>query len=59
MLDGTRMLTLVPKLRAATTEAERQALQNTVTATDQQIGALVYELHGLTEAEVKLVEGSV
>ena len=27
------------------------------TATDQQIDALVYELHGLTEDEIQLVEG--
>jgi hypothetical protein len=44
-------------VRAARTEAERAALQNAVTATDQQIDALVYELYGLTEDEIKLVEG--
>ena len=32
------------------------ALQNAVTATDQQIDALVYDLYGLTEDEIKLVE---
>ncbi|MBI5385234.1 MAG: hypothetical protein HZA90_11185 [Verrucomicrobia bacterium] len=42
----------------ARTEAERQTLQNAVTATDQQIDALVYELYGLTEEEIKLVEGN-
>jgi CBS domain-containing protein len=52
-----KMLGLTPKLRAATTDTERQALQNAVTATDQQIDALVYELYGLTEAEKRLVEG--
>ena len=35
---------------------QRQALQNAVTATDQQIDALVYELYGLTESEIKMVE---
>ena len=39
-------------------DAERQALQNAVTATDQQIDALVYELYGLSEAKIKLVEGT-
>jgi hypothetical protein len=39
-------------------DAERQTLQNTVTATDQQIAALVYELYGPTEDEIKLVEGT-
>ena len=51
------MLALTPKLRAATTDAERQILQNAVTAADQQIDALVYELYGLTPEEVALVEG--
>ena len=36
---------------------ERQTLQNAVTATDQQIAALVYDLYGLTAEEIKLVEG--
>ena len=58
MPDGTRMLALTPKLRATTADAERQTLQNAVTATDQQIDALVYELYGLTPEEIALVEGS-
>jgi hypothetical protein len=33
-------------------------LQNAVTAADQQIDALVYDLYGLTEKEIKLVEDS-
>ncbi len=53
-----KMLALTPKLRTARTDAERQTLQNAVAATDQQIDALVYELYGLTEEEVKLVEGN-
>jgi hypothetical protein len=44
------------KLRAATSESEKAVLQNAVTATDQQIDALVYELYGLTDDEIKLVE---
>ena len=52
-----KMLALTPKLRAAKTDAERQTLQNAVTATDQQIDALVYELYGLTPEEIALVEG--
>ncbi|MGD0261087.1 MAG: hypothetical protein ABSD29_14835 [Verrucomicrobiota bacterium] len=52
-----KMLALTPKLRAAKTDAERQTLQNAVTATDQQIDALVYELYGLTPQEIALVEG--
>ena len=53
-----KLLALTPKLRAAKTDAERQTLQNAVTATDRQIDALVYELYGLTEDEIKLVEGT-
>ena len=52
-----KMLALTPKLRAATSESEKATLQNAVTATDAQIDQLVYELYGLTEAEIKLVEG--
>ncbi|MGI8966537.1 MAG: TaqI-like C-terminal specificity domain-containing protein, partial [Limisphaerales bacterium] len=53
-----KMLVLVPKLRAAQNPSEQQTLQNAVTATDQQIDQLVYDLYGLTEEEIKLVEGS-
>lgn len=52
-----KMLVLVPGLRMAKFEAEKAALQNVVTADDQQMDALVYELHGLTEAEIRLVDG--
>jgi hypothetical protein len=47
---------LMPKLRAATSERERSTLQNAVTAADQEIDALVYDLYGLTEKEIKLVD---
>jgi hypothetical protein len=52
-----KLLGLTPKLRAAKSDSEKATLQNAVTATDQQIDALVYELYGLTAAEIKLVEG--
>ena len=51
-----KMLILMPKLRSAVSDREKAALQNAVTATDQQIDQLVYELYGLTEDEIKLVE---
>ena len=38
--------------------SEKAVLQNAVTATDQQIDALVYQLYGLTDEEIKLVEGA-
>ena len=53
-----KLLGLMPRLRAATVPAEKATLQNAVTATDQQIDALVYELYGLTDDEIKLVEGA-
>jgi hypothetical protein len=59
MPDGTKMLGLTPKRRAARTDAERQTLLDAVTATDQPIHALVYELCGLTPEEIALVEGNV
>ncbi len=51
-----KLLGLISKLRQARSESERQTLQNAVTAADQQLDALVYELYGLTEKEKKLVE---
>jgi hypothetical protein len=53
-----KMLGLMPKLRLATAESEKAVLHNAVTATDQEIDKLVYELYGLTEEEKNLVEGN-
>ncbi len=52
-----KMLGLMPKLRASTSAAENATLQNAVTATDQQIDQLVYDLYGLSAEEIALVEG--
>jgi type VI protein secretion system component VasF len=52
-----KLLGLMPKLRATTADSEKAVLQNAVTATDQQIDQLVYELYGLTPEEMQLVEG--
>jgi len=40
-----KMLTLMPKLRRATSESGKSALQNAVTTTDAKIDRLVYELY--------------
>ncbi len=53
-----KLLALMPKLRGAKYDSEKAVLQNAVTATDQQIDALVYELYGLTPEEIALVEGT-
>ncbi|MDQ1336479.1 MAG: hypothetical protein QG552_3429 [Thermodesulfobacteriota bacterium] len=50
------MLVLTPKLREATSESEKAELQNGITTTDTQIDRLVYDLYGLTEEEIKIVE---
>ena len=33
-------------------------MKQKIKATDRQINALVYELYGLTEEEIKIVEGT-
>jgi restriction endonuclease S subunit len=52
-----QMLTLHKQLASAKTEHEKTALQRQIDATDKQIDQLVYELYGLTEEEIKIVEG--
>jgi hypothetical protein len=52
-----RMLDLQRKLAAASVPAERDLYRRQIEATDRQIDALVYELYGLTEDEIKVVEG--
>ncbi len=44
--------------RAATSDSEKATLQYAVTATDQQIDQLIYELYGLNTEEIALVEGT-
>ena len=36
---------------------EQESTQRQISATDEQIDALVCELFGLTEAEVRIIEG--
>ena len=51
-----RMLALHKELAAAQTPTGRTMLQRQIAATDRQIDRLVYELYGLTEEEIKIVE---
>ena len=46
------------QLPKAKTPHEQESLKRTIAATDKQIDALVYELYGLTEEEVGIVEGA-
>jgi hypothetical protein len=52
-----QMLDLHKRLRAAQTQTDRELYQQQIDATDKQIDALVYELYGLTDEEIKIVEG--
>ena len=51
-----RMLSLHNELPAAKTPDEKTRLQRQIDATDQQIDNLVYELYGLTDKEIQIVE---
>jgi adenine-specific DNA-methyltransferase len=52
-----QMLTLNHKLTLVIEENERLALQRQIVATDRQIDQLVYKLYGLTDEEIRIVEG--
>jgi hypothetical protein len=51
-----QMLALHKQLAAAKTDHEKTALQRQIDATDRQIDRVVYELYGLTEEEIAIVE---
>jgi type I restriction-modification system DNA methylase subunit len=51
-----QMLSLHKQLGAAKTPDESTRFQRQIDATDQQIDQLVYELYGLTEKEIQIVE---
>jgi len=52
-----RMLDLHKRLVQAKTPDEKANWQRQIDATDRQIDQLVYELYGLTEDELAIVEG--
>jgi hypothetical protein len=45
--------------RIPQTPHEQEVLQREISATDAAIDRLVYELYGLTEEEIRIVEGGV
>ncbi len=51
------MLELHQRQAAAQTPADRELYARQIAATDREIDALVYELYGLTEEEIAVVEG--
>jgi hypothetical protein len=48
---------LIEKFPNAKTEQEKTILSRQIDSTDKRIDDLVYELYGLTEEEIKIVEG--
>jgi hypothetical protein len=54
-----RMLALHKQLAAAKTDHDKTALQRQIDATDRQIDRLVYELYGLTQDEIAIVEAEI
>ena len=50
------MLAWNKKLVTSKTPQERAVLERQIAATDKAIDQLVYELYGLTEDEIRLVE---
>ncbi|MCX5813822.1 MAG: Eco57I restriction-modification methylase domain-containing protein, partial [Proteobacteria bacterium] len=51
-----QMLALHKQLAGAMTPHDKTAIQRQIDATDRQIDRLMYELYGLTEEEIKIVE---
>lgn len=54
----TQMLEAKKQLAKAKTEADKEYLEKKCSTIDRQIDQLVYELYGLTEEEIKIVEGN-
>ena len=53
-----QMLELHKKLGNAKLSSKKEMIQRRIDATDSEIDRLVYELYGLTDEEIKIVEGS-
>jgi len=51
-----QMLELHKQLTSAKTDHDKTVIQRQIDATDRQIDLLVYELYGLTEEEINIVE---
>ena len=52
-----QMLSLHKQLPLVRTPHEQITLQRQIEAMDRQINTLVYELYGLTQEEIRIVEG--
>jgi hypothetical protein len=56
VVRADHMLAFVRRLSASKTGHEKTLLSRQIDGTDRQIDALVYELYGLSEEEVAIVE---
>jgi uncharacterized radical SAM superfamily protein len=54
MVDGKKLRSLT--VAALNLLSDQTAIQRQIDATDRQIDQLVYELYGLTEKEIRIVE---
>ena len=52
------MLEIQKQLHSAKTESDKQFYQKKADIIDKQIDTLVYELYGLTDEEIKIVESA-
>ena len=52
-----KMLDLHKQLAKANFDSEKEPIERQIKATDKKIDQLVYQLYGLTEEEIKVVEG--
>jgi len=52
------MIALHTQLVAAKSEAQKEVIQRQISATDAEIDRLVYDLYGLTEEEIAIVESN-
>ncbi len=53
-----KMLELHKQLNKANFDSEKEPIQRQIAVTDKKIDELVYKLYGLTEEEIKIVEGN-
>jgi hypothetical protein len=54
---GGRMLKLLKDLPKARTAPDKTAIERQIAVTDRQIDQMVYELYGLTEEKIRIMEG--
>jgi len=53
---ASEMLALHERLAGIKAEADRQIIERQIKATDKEIDQLVYEIYGLSEEEIKIIE---